>query len=53
MSERDEMNVARLEAVAAMAKSLAYDLKNGKLWPDELSSGVASIRRELEKVTTR
>lgn len=53
MSDRDEMNVARLEAVAAMAKSLAYDLKNGKLWPDELNSGVAAIARELDKVNLR
>jgi hypothetical protein len=47
-----ELIATRLELIAAKAKALAMDFKNGKLWEGELSKGIADIRHELEKVSS-
>jgi hypothetical protein len=47
-----ETNVLYLELVAAKAKQLAHDVKNGKLWPGDLSNGLSEIFETLRKVET-
>lgn len=33
----------RLELIAAKAKMLAYEYKNGKLWPGDLERGLGEL----------
>lgn len=40
----------RLELIAAKAKQLAADVKNGKLWPGDLSAGLHDIHEQLAHV---
>jgi len=44
----NEIIAAKLEAIAAMAKSLAYDTTHGKLWEGDLNERISQIYRELE-----
>lgn len=48
MDNDREMVVIQLELVAAKAKALAMELKNGKLWEGDLSNGLATIGAALE-----
>jgi hypothetical protein len=48
-----EMAAVRLELVAAKAKQLAEDLKNGRLWEGDLSRGIREIHEQLSQVTER
>ena len=45
----DKILATRLEAVAGMAKSLAYDVKNGQLWEGETSKRLSAINEELKR----
>ena len=38
----------RVELIAAKAKQLAHDVKNGRLWEGELSSGLGEISQQLQ-----
>lgn len=40
--------VVTLELVAAQAKKLAMDLQNGRLWEEQLASGLNNIRAHIE-----
>lgn len=46
----DQVAALKLEAIAAMAASLAYDVRNGKLWERERDERVSAIRRELDAI---
>lgn len=48
-----EANAAYLELVAAKAKQLAEDYKQGRLWEGELSSGLNEIIQTIHKIETR
>lgn len=48
-----ETNVLYLELVAAKAKQLAHDLKNGKLWDGDLGRGVDELFETLHNVDAR
>lgn len=43
-----EMVVAQLELIAAKAKTLAMEVRDGKLWEGELASGMGVIAGALE-----
>ncbi len=45
-----ETNALYLELVAAKAKQLAHDVKNGKLWPGDLNKGLSEIWENLQKI---
>lgn len=38
----------RLDLIAAKARQLSEDVERGRLWPGELSKGLADIRTQLE-----
>lgn len=46
----DSIDAARLDEVAAMAKRVADDLRNGRLWPGDLRSAVGHMRSLLELI---
>ena len=46
MEDREQIAM-RLELIAAKATQLAHDVKNGRLWPGELGSGLAEIGEQL------
>lgn len=46
MEDREQIAM-RLELIAAKATQLAHDVKNGRLWPGELGSGLAEIGKQL------
>lgn len=50
MDSQTESNVARLELIAAKARQLAMDLKEGKLWEGDLSRGMSEIHEQLRYV---
>jgi hypothetical protein len=43
----DESIAIRLELIAAKAKVLASDYKNGKLWEGDLNRGLGEISEQL------
>ena len=45
-----EIVSVRLELIAAKAKQLASDVKNGKLWEGELSQGIGEIQQQVSQV---
>lgn len=46
----DEVILARLELIAAKAKTLALDYKNGKLWPGDLDRNLDYIKSEINRI---
>jgi hypothetical protein len=48
-----ELNVVYLELAAAKCKQLAEDAKRNRLYPDDLSHGIAEVMEALRKVETR
>lgn len=42
--------IVELELIAAKAKSLAEQMKNGKEWKGDISSGISEINRALERL---
>jgi len=44
-----ETTAMRLTLIAAKAKQLAEDLRNGGLWPGQLNDGLSDIREQLDK----
>ena len=48
-----EANCAYLELLAAKAKQLAEDYKNGRLWEGELSRGLGELQQTINKIDAR
>ena len=46
----DESTTARLELIAAKAKQLALDYKNGKLWAGDLTKGISEISTQIRLI---
>ena len=46
----DESIAARLDLIAAKAKQLAIDYRNGKLWDGDLSRGMCEIGQQLNNI---
>lgn len=44
---RNDLVAARLELIAAKAKVMAADYKNGRMWDGELSKGLDDLLREI------
>lgn len=50
MKNRDSIAIC-LEIIAAKAKQLAEDVRNGRLWEGELGSGLSVISEQLERAS--
>jgi hypothetical protein len=46
----DESIAARLDLIAAKAKQLALDYRNGRLWEGDLDRGLGEIRQQLHSI---
>lgn len=49
--ETEEQLAVKLEAVAAIAKSLAVDLRHGRLWEGDLETRLGLIQQEIRDVS--
>lgn len=43
-------NAMRLDLIAAKAKQLAEDVRNGRLWEGQLSEGLSELQQQLSQV---
>lgn len=46
----DESIAARLDLIAAKARQLALDYRNGKLWDGDLDRGKSEIYTQLQNI---
>jgi len=51
MAQNKELAVVYIEAVAALAKALAVDVRDGRLWPGQASSALSEIQDKLNKAS--
>jgi len=48
--EDREVITARLDLIAAKAKVLVHDYRQGKLWDGDLRRGLEELKREIDRV---